>query len=46
MTLAHIGLFKFNNGNTRKSCETCPKVPLKIPEQSQWCRSGAFIVIC
>ena len=41
--LANIYLFKGNNRNTRKSCETCLKLTTKIPEWRQWRRSGVFI---
>ena len=30
--------------NTRTKCEICSKLPIKTPEQRQWCRSGVFIV--
>ena len=29
---ASIDLFKFNNRNARKRCETCSKVKIKTPE--------------
>ena len=35
---------KFINRNTRKRCEICSKLTIKIPERRQWCRSGIFIV--
>ena len=41
---AAIHLLKVNNRNTRTRCETCSKLTIKKPEQSQWCRSGVFIV--
>ena len=40
----NIWLFKVSNKNTRKRCEICSKVTIKTPEQSQWRRSGVFIV--
>ena len=41
---ANIYLFKFNNRNTRKRCETCSKLTIKTTEWRQWRRSGVFIV--
>ena len=41
---ANIYLFKFNNRNTRKRCETCSKVAIKTTEWHQWHHSGVFIV--
>ena len=41
---ANIYMFKFNNRNTRKRCEICSKVTIKIPEWCQCYRSGVFIV--
>ena len=38
---AHIYLFKVNNRNTRKRCETCSKLTIKKPETG---RAGVFIV--
>ena len=35
-------MLKFNNRHTRKSCETCLKLTLKIPERGQKRRSGAL----
>ena len=35
--------FKVNNRNTRKRCEICSKITIKIPERRQWLRSGIFI---
>ena len=32
---ANIYLFKVNNGNTRKRCETCSKLIIKTPERRQ-----------
>ena len=37
-------LLKFNNRNTRASCETRSKLTIKTPEQRHWRRSGVFIV--
>ena len=39
--LLNIYLFKFNNRNTRKSCEICLKLKVEKPH---WRRSGVFIV--
>ena len=39
----HIYLFKVNNKNARKSCATCSKLTIKIPEQRYRRRSGVFI---
>ena len=36
-------LFKVNNRNSRKRCETCSKLTIKTPEPGQRC-SGMFIV--
>ena len=36
--------FKINNRNTRKKCEICSKLTIKMPEQHYWWRSGVFIV--
>ena len=33
---------KVNNRNTRKMCEICSKLTIKIPERRQWRRSGIF----
>ena len=41
---AGIYMFKVNNRNTRKRCEICSKLTIKIQEQRHWCRSGIFIV--
>ena len=38
---ANLYLFKFNNRNTRKSCEICLNLTIKTPERR---RSGGFIV--
>ena len=32
---ANIYLFKVNNRNARKTCETCPELTIKTPEQPQ-----------
>ena len=37
-------MFKFNNRNTRKRCEICSKLTIKLPEPCQWRRFGVFIV--
>ena len=37
-------LFKVNFKETRKSCEICLKLAIKIPERRHWRRSGVFIV--
>ena len=39
-----IYLLKVNNGNTRKRCEICSKLTIKIPERRKWHRSVIFIV--
>ena len=33
-----------NNRNTTTRCELCLQLTKKTPEQSNWCRSGVFIV--
>ena len=38
----NIHLFKVNNGNTRKRCETYSKLTIKTPGRRQWLRSGVF----
>ena len=38
----NIYLFKVNNGSTKKRYEIFPKLIIKIPEPSQWRRSGDF----
>ena len=40
----NIYLFKVNNRNTRKRCNTCSKLTTKTAERRQWPRSSAFIV--
>ena len=35
---------KVNNRNTRKRCEICSKLTIKIPERRHWRRTGIFIV--
>ena len=40
---ANTYLFKVNNRNTRKRCEICSKLTIKISEQGHWHRSGVFI---
>ena len=37
-------MFKVNNRNTRRRCEICSKLTIKIPEPRHWRRSGIFIV--
>ena len=37
-------MFKVNNRNTRKRCEICSKLTIKIPEQRHWPRFRVFIV--
>ena len=39
---ANIYLFKVSNRNTRKRCEICSKLTIKMPERCQWHRSGFF----
>ena len=39
----NIYLFKANNRNTRKRCEICSKLTIKITERHQSRRSGVFI---
>ena len=39
-----IGVFKFNNINTRKRCKICSKLTIKTPERRQCRRSDGFIV--
>ena len=41
---AKIGVFKFNNINTRKRCKICSKLTIKTPERRQCRRSDGFIV--
>ena len=41
---ANIYLFNINNRNTRKGCEKCSKLTIKIQERRQWRRSGVFFV--
>ena len=41
---ANIYLFKFNNKDTRKSCETCSKLTIETLKRRQWHRSSVFIV--
>ena len=40
---SNIYLIKYNNRNTRKSCEICLNLTTKTPEQRQQRRSGVFI---
>ena len=37
-------MFKINNRNTRKNCEICSELTIKIPEWHQWRRSDVFTV--
>ena len=37
-------MLRFNNRNTRARCKICSNLTIKIPEQRQCCRTGAFIV--
>ena len=41
---ANIYVLKVNNRNTRKRCEICSKLTIKIPEQRHWRRSTVFTV--
>ena len=41
---AKIHLFKFNNRDTRKRCDTSLKLTIKTPVRSHWRRSSVFIV--
>ena len=41
---AYIYLLKFNNRNTRETCEICSKLTIKSPERCHWRRFGVFIV--
>ena len=43
-TLAKIYLLKVNNRNTRKRCEICSKLTVKIPERRHWRHSAVFTV--
>ena len=40
---AKVFLFKVNNRNTRKRCETCSKLTIKTSDWCQWRRFGVFI---
>ena len=42
---ANIYLFKVNNRNTRKRCEICSKLIIKIPERRHWPLSGVFVLV-
>ena len=35
---------KLNNRITRKRCEICPKLAIKLPKRICWYRSGVLIV--
>ena len=37
-------IFKVNNRNTIRRCETCSKLTIKTQERRHWCRSGVVIV--
>ena len=39
-------MLKVNNKNTRRRCEICSKLTIKIPGRRHWRRSGNFIVNC
>ena len=41
---ANIFLFKFNNRSTRKKCERCSRLKIKILERRHWPGSDVFIV--
>ena len=41
---ANIYLFSVNIRSTRKRCEICSKLTIKVSERRQWCRSDIFIV--
>ena len=41
---ANIYLFKVNNRNTRKRCEICSKLTMKISERRYRRHSGIFVV--
>ena len=41
---ANIYLLKVNNRSTRKRCEICSKLTIKLPKRSQWRRFGVFII--
>ena len=40
----NIYLFKVNNGNAIKRCETCSRLRIKIPEPREGCHADVFIV--
>ena len=40
-----IYLLKFNNKNTRTSCEICSKLTIKTPEWSHWCQHFSHLVL-
>ena len=40
----YLPVFKVKNKNTRKRCEICSKLTIKIPERHMLRRSGVFIV--
>ena len=41
---ANIYLFKVKNRNTRKRCEVCSKLTVKIPKRRHWRRSGILLL--
>ena len=43
--LANIYLFKVNNRNSRKNCEICYKLTIKIPDRRQRSSSGVSFII-
>ena len=42
--LVHNYMFKVNKRNTRKRCEICSKLTIKVPEQRHWRHFGVFTV--
>ena len=44
ISIPYHNMFKVNNRNARKRCETCSEFTIKTPERCQWCCSGVFIV--
>ena len=44
MKLLKKYMFKVNNRSTRRKCEICSKLTIKIPERRHCRRSGIFIV--
>ena len=41
---AEIYFFEANKRKTTTMCEICSKLTITTPDQSQWCRSGIFIL--